>query len=71
MKRIYEFKCSQCLNLFEEYCEYKHVCICPSCGANADKIISATRSKLEGYTGSFPSAADAWAKRHEKSPKSE
>lgn len=65
MKRYYEFKCGNCNLVFDEYCEYTQTHDCPSCGATADKIISATRSKLEGITGSFPSASWAWEKRHE------
>lgn len=34
--------------------------VCPVCSDLADRVISAPRAKLEGITGSFPGAADAW-----------
>ena len=41
--------------------------LCSKCGAEAAKIISAPTMKLEGFTGSFPTAYDAWErKRSEK-----
>ena len=70
MKKIFEFRCSHCSLQFEEYMEYSKFCICPSCGMSADKIISTPQIKLEGITGSFPSAAWAWEKRH-KTPAKE
>lgn len=35
------------------------------CGAMGKRQIPAPRAKLEGITGAFPSAADAWEKRRE------
>ena len=41
--------------------------LCSKCGSEAAKIISAPTMKLEGFTGSFPTAYDAWErKRSEK-----
>jgi hypothetical protein len=41
--------------------------LCSKCGAEAAKIISAPSMKLEGFTGSFPTAYDSWErKRSEK-----
>jgi hypothetical protein len=39
---------------------------CPKCSSNADKLISAPRVTLEGYSGSFPGAAAAWEKKHKQ-----
>lgn len=71
MKRLYDFKCSSCSHEFEEYMEYAKFCICPSCGMSADKVISTPHIKLEGITGSFPSASWAWEKRHAEKLKQE
>lgn len=67
MKTLFEFKCTSCNNIHEELTEYKKESVCPLCNAKADKIISLSRVSLEGYSGSFPSAADAWAKKHKSS----
>lgn len=64
MKRLFEFKCVPCNEVFEEYTEYKKVSTCPTCGSDADKIISAPRIYLEGITGDFPGAAASWEKKH-------
>ena len=40
---------------------------CKECGQDAHRIVSAPTMKLEGWTGSFPTAYDAWErKRAEK-----
>ena len=64
MKKLFEFQCRECKEIFEEYTEYKQVSTCPSCKSDADKLISAPRIDLEGYSGSFPGAAIAWEKKH-------
>ena len=33
------------------------------CGATAERLIAAPRIRLEGFSGDFPTAADAWEKR--------
>lgn len=42
---------------------------CPECDLNASRVISAVRSQLEGITGAFPTAYDAWARKHEEATK--
>ena len=37
---------------------------CPTCGEQAKRLVSIPRISLEGYTGDFPTAADAWARKH-------
>jgi len=66
MKRIYEFKCQECKEIFDRYVEYTQHSECPLCGGNADKIISAPRIDLEGYSGAFPGAADAWVRKRKQ-----
>lgn len=38
---------------------------CPVCDKQAKRLVSIPTIKLEGYSGSFPTAADRWAKVHE------
>jgi len=66
MKKLFEFHCFTCDNHFEELTEYRQTFPCPKCNSNADKIISAPRVSLEGWSGSFPGAADAWDKKRKQ-----
>lgn len=68
MKKIFEFQCRECSNTFEKLTEYIKETECPSCGAMADKIISCPRINLEGISGAFPDAAEAWKKKHKFVP---
>ena len=64
--------------MFEFVCEEGHISealvddtvrelSCRVCGKEATRIVSMVRSKLEGISGAFPSAYDAWErKRSEK-----
>lgn len=64
--------------MFEFVCEDGHISealvssdvreiACRACGKNATRIVSAVQTKLEPFTGSFPTAYDAWErKRAEK-----
>lgn len=63
MKKLFEFQCRDCKEIFDEYTEYKQISTCPLCGSDADKLISAPRVALEGISGSFPGAALAWEKK--------
>jgi putative FmdB family regulatory protein len=71
MKKLFEFQCRECKEISEQYTEYKQLSTCPSCGSDADKIISAPRVALEGISGSFPGAAWAWEKKHNQQAKKE
>jgi hypothetical protein len=44
---------------------------CPECSDLAFRQLAAPRSKLEGITGDFPTAADAWVNRRESHMKKE
>jgi hypothetical protein len=64
--------------MFEFVCEDGHISealvddavrelACRACGKPSTRIVSMVRSKLEGLSGAFPSAYDAWErKRSEK-----
>jgi len=66
MKRIFEFKCAKG-HLTEKFVDDEVRSIeCPHCRNEASRIISSPRISLEGITGAFPSACDAWARKHEE-----
>lgn len=44
---------------------------CPECGAQASRLISAPRAKLEGFSGDFPTAGDHWVNMRESKMKAE
>jgi hypothetical protein len=64
--------------MFEFVCEDGHISeafvdedcrelACRACGKHSTRIVSSVRSNLEGITGAFPGAYDAWErKRSEK-----
>ena len=66
MKRIFEFRCAKD-HLTEKLVDDDVRSIeCPHCRNEASRIISSPRISLEGITGAFPSACDAWARKHEE-----
>lgn len=66
MKRIFEFRCVKD-HVSEKFLDSEVRSIeCPHCRNEASRIISSPRIKLEGITGAFPTAADAWARKHEE-----
>ena len=67
MRRMFEFVCEE--NHLSEALVDDTVreLTCWACGKEATRIVSIVRSKLEGISGAFPSAYDAWErKRSEK-----
>jgi len=65
-KRIFEFQCVK-NHVTEKYVDDGVLSLdCPHCHNEASRIISKPRIKLEGITGAFPSASDAWARKHEE-----
>ncbi len=72
MLMLFDFKCPDCHHQCEELVkrDIKHIG-CPECGGIMDRVISPTRFKLEGLTGHFPTAADKWARQHEKAAREE
>ena len=64
MRVLFNFTCRDCKDSFEKYIEYTQITECPSCGGQADKMITAPSIKLEGISGAFPGAAMSWEKKH-------
>ena len=63
-KRLYDFKCPRGhVSEHLVYPDVKHV-FCPVCGLNADRLIPAVRSALEGISGHFPDATRKWERLH-------
>ena len=67
MRRIFEFLCLD-NHLSEAYIDDSERTIqCKECGKDARRIVSKPMMKLEGITGDYPTAYDAWErKRAEK-----
>lgn len=68
MKRTYTFKCSKesCQHIYDELVEYVPTHNCPLCGALSTKVINAPMFKLEGITGAYPTAYDAWERKRKQ-----
>ena len=66
MKRIFEFRCVKDHTTEKFVDDGVRSVECPHCHNEASRIISSPRIKLEGITGAFPSAHDAWARKHEE-----
>lgn len=64
MRQLFEFQCKECTDVFTRFIEYTKVTTCPLCGSEANKLISTPSISLEGISGSFPSASEAWANKH-------
>jgi predicted nucleic acid-binding Zn ribbon protein len=66
-RRIYEFKCSDA-HISDKYVdEETQTVTCDTCGLEAKRILSMPMMKLEGCSGDYPTASDAWVrKRAEK-----
>jgi hypothetical protein len=65
-KRIFEFRCGEGHTIEKYIDEEVNAIECPFCQCMSLRIISAPRIALEGVTGDFPTAADAWARKHEE-----
>jgi hypothetical protein len=68
--------------MFEFVCEDGHISealvdetvrelACRACGKPSTRIVSMVRSKLEGISGAFPSAYDAWERKRSDKLKQE
>jgi hypothetical protein len=62
--RVYDFTCSagHTVERFVSADIEEHEC---ECGAMGKRQLAAPRARLEGFTGAFPGAADAWERRRE------
>lgn len=71
MKRFFEFRCTN-NHLFEKYIDENiRTDNCPTCNEEAQRIVSMPRVSLEGITGAFPGAADAWVRKRAEKLKQE
>lgn len=71
MRRIFEFLCTDA-HLSEAYIDESERTIqCKECGKDAIRIVSKTNMKLEGITGDYPTAYDAWERKHSEKLKQE
>lgn len=67
MKTMRDFLCDHCGKVTERLIDAKFLTIeCPECQGDAVEQISMPTIKLEGITGSFPGAADRWARIREE-----
>ena len=64
MKRIYEFACDVCHTVTEKLTGYETVEVQCLCGETAKRKVSAPAIKLEGWSGSFPGAANKFDRIH-------
>ena len=64
MIRVFDFLCPQGhkVERFVEADIVEHEC---ECGAMGKRLMAAPRAQLDGCSGDFPTASDAWEKRRE------
>ena len=68
MLRRYDFKCTECNYIQEQWVEHTNKSTtCSECGHPAQRIISPISTKFRGV--GWPDADDKWAKDHERSAK--
>lgn len=65
MIKVIEFRCENG-HIFEEFVDGNITSSRCGCGANATKIVSATRHILDGSSGDFPGRHMKWVKEHEE-----
>jgi hypothetical protein len=63
--RLFDFRCANGHTHEELVPEKWRSVPCDQCDQPANRLIAAPRAQLEGFSGAFPSAADAWEKRRE------
>jgi len=64
MIKVYDFKCTEG-HLFEDFVSGGVTTSRCSCGAEATKVVSATKCVLEGASGDFPGRHMKWVREHE------
>ena len=63
MRRYFDFQCAKG-HVTEKYVDDSvKVVQCPHCGNDSSRLISAPRISLDGCSGDFPTASDAWVNR--------
>jgi hypothetical protein len=68
IKMIYNYLCKE-HGVFEAYstlADRHNPKICKLCSEESEYVIAAPMVKLEGWSGTFPSAGHKWEKWHEK-----
>lgn len=68
--RVYDFKCPLG-HVTEHFVEAEIEQVQCECECMADRMISAPRFDLDGCSGDFPTAADAWERKREQKMKQE
>lgn len=63
MRRMFEFACD-CGQRTEALVEYETTQVPCGCGGTANRIVSAPKFNLEGWSGHFPSAYGRFEHRH-------
>lgn len=71
MRRIFEFQCVKGHITEKLVDDEVRIVECIHCRNDASRIISTPRIMLDGCSGDFPSAADAWVRRRESHMKYE
>lgn len=67
MRTMRDFLCGHCGTVTERLIDHEyHTIECPECQGDAIEQMSMPTVKLEGITGSFPGAADRWARIREE-----
>lgn len=69
MKRLFDFYCHDCGEMFEKLVDTNQKKVECYCGAMADRQVSMPRVALDGISGDFPGAADRWANIREQRAK--
>jgi len=65
MLRRFNFKCTKCNHIEEQWADHTdQFACCPECGETAKRIISSVTSHFKGQ--GWPDADDKWAQDHER-----
>lgn len=63
--RVFDFQCKE--HKTEHFVDAStSEVVCSVCGERAFRVVSMPGFKLDGITGSFPTAADKWARVHKQ-----
>ena len=63
---LFDFRCTECGDVHEKFVESSVKSLVCECGGTMTRLITPVRFSLEGHSGHFPTAADKWARQHEK-----
>lgn len=63
MKRMFDFVCESGQRI-ERFTDLDQKTVQCSCGKQANRVISAPKFKLEGWSGAFPTAYHQFDKKH-------